>query len=212
MSLLIVVAAYLLGSIPFGFLLVLAVRKEDIRDQGSGNIGATNVLRSGAKGLGAVTFLLDAGKGYAAVALAEYWARAAGPAQGLNSVVLRNAAILAVLFAIVGHIFPVWLGWRGGKGVATSFGAFLALCPWAALSALGIFAVLVLLFRYVSLASVVASLAVPFLTLLFSRGPHTSLFVVALFLCAALVIGKHSRNIARLAQGTEFRFGKPGAA
>jgi acyl phosphate:glycerol-3-phosphate acyltransferase len=212
MSLLIVAAAYLLGSIPFGYLLVLAVRREDIRDQGSGNIGATNVLRSGAKGLGAVTFILDAGKGYAAVALAEHWARSASPAQGLNSVVLRNAAILAALFAIVGHIFPVWLGWKGGKGVATSFGAFLALSPWAALSALGIFVVIVLLTRYVSLASVAASLSVPFLTLLYSRRPHTILFVVAIFLCMALVIGKHSRNIARLLRGTEYRFGKPGAA
>jgi acyl phosphate:glycerol-3-phosphate acyltransferase len=212
MSLLILVAAYLLGSIPFGFLLVLAVRKEDIRAQGSGNIGATNVLRSGAKGLGAVTFLLDAGKGYAAVALAEHWARTAGPAQGWNSVVLTNAAILAALFAIVGHIFPVWLGWKGGKGVATSFGAFLALSPWAALSALGLFAVVVLLFRYVSLASVLASVAVPFLTLLFPPRPHTVVFILAVFLCAVLVIGKHRGNITRLVQGTEFRFGKPGAA
>jgi glycerol-3-phosphate acyltransferase PlsY len=209
MSLVIVVSAYLLGSIPFGFLLVLAVRKEDIRDKGSGNIGATNVLRSGAKGLGAATFLLDAGKGYAAVALAAHWARAAAPAHGWSGAVLENAAILAALFAIVGHIFPIWLRGKGGKGVATSFGAFLALSPWAALSALGVFAVLVVLTRYVSLASVAASLSLPFFVLLFSRAPSTGVFRVALFLCAVLVIGKHGRNIARLARGTEYRFGKP---
>jgi acyl phosphate:glycerol-3-phosphate acyltransferase len=209
MSLLIIMTAYLLGSIPFGFLLVLAVRKEDIRAQGSGNIGATNVLRSGAKGLGAATFLLDAGKGYAAVAIAAHWARAASPAQGWSGAVLRNAAILATLFAIAGHVFPIWLGWKGGKGVATAFGAFLALSPWAALSALGVFAVVVLLTRYVSLASVAASISLPFLVLLFARGPSTNVFRLALFLCMVLVVAKHGRNIVRLIRGTEYRFGKP---
>ena len=126
--------------------------------------------------------------------------------------IFRNAAILAALFAILGHIFPIWLGWKGGKGVATAFGSFLALSPWAALSALALFAVVVALTRYVSLASVLASLALPFLTLFFLRGPHTILFLVVIFTCAALVIGKHNKNIVRLAQGTEYRFGKPGEA
>jgi glycerol-3-phosphate acyltransferase PlsY len=119
--LIVVSVAYLLGSIPFGFLLVWLVRKEDIRAQGSGNIGATNVLRSGAKGLGVLTFVLDGGKGYAAVAVAEFLARSEGPALRVN------LAIVAALFVILGHMFPVWLRLKGGKGVATAFGAFLAL-------------------------------------------------------------------------------------
>jgi glycerol-3-phosphate acyltransferase PlsY len=125
-------AAYLLGSIPFGYILVRLFLKEDIRAKGSGNIGATNVIRSGGKGLGALTFLLDACKGYAAVVLASRIA--AIPA--FSSVNLQDAAALAALFAILGHIYTVWLGFKGGKGVATALGVFLALAPWAALAGL----------------------------------------------------------------------------
>jgi glycerol-3-phosphate acyltransferase PlsY len=198
-----VAGAYLLGSIPFGFLLVLWVRKEDIRQSGSGNIGATNVLRSGAKGLGALTFLLDASKGYAAVLLARYFTSNPNPAA------LRDAAIVAGFFAIVGHVFPVWLRFKGGKGVATAFGVFLAVSPWAALGALGIFAAVFALSRYVSLASIIAAVALPFLALLLGP-PHPSvLFRVLVFCCPALVIAKHRGNIWRLAKGVEYRFGKP---
>ena len=113
--------AYLLGSIPFGYLLVRLVRKEDIREVGSGNIGATNVLRSGAKGLGIATLLLDLLKGYAAVLIARHVA----PAN-------YDLAVAAAVAAVLGHVFPVWLGFRGGKGVATALGVFLALVPPAA--------------------------------------------------------------------------------
>src|ERR1700744_1664436 len=106
--LIVVCVAYLLGSIPFGFLLVLLVNKEDIRARGSGNIGATNVLRSGAKGLGALTFVLDGSKGYAAVAVANFLGRATDPAT------IHYPAIAAGLFVILGHMFPVWLRFKGG--------------------------------------------------------------------------------------------------
>src|ERR1700733_4249554 len=128
LSLIVISVAYLLGSIPFGFLLVLLVNKEDIRAKGSGNIGATNVLRSGAKGLGVLTFVLDGSKGYAAVAVADFLGRNQGPATQ------HNLAILAGLFAILGHMFPVWLRFKGGKGVGPAFWVFLALCWLAALS------------------------------------------------------------------------------
>ena len=143
--LIVVIEAYLLGSIPFGFLLVWLVRKEDIRAKGSGNIGATNVLRSGAKGLGILTFVLDGSKGYAAVAVAYFLGRAKDPAT------LQHLAIVAALFVILGHMFPVWLRFKGGKGVATAFGAFLGLCWPAALTAFVLWLIAVGLTRYVSL-------------------------------------------------------------
>jgi len=119
-TLLIAAAAYLLGSIPTGFLLVRIFRHQDIRSFGSGNIGATNVLRSGGKGLGAVTFLLDMLKGCSAV-----WLGALLGALLMPAAPTRTAQAIAALFAVLGHMFPVWLGFRGGKGVATGFGVFL---------------------------------------------------------------------------------------
>jgi glycerol-3-phosphate acyltransferase PlsY len=199
--LIVVSVAYLLGSIPFGFLLVLLVRKEDIRAKGSGNIGATNVLRSGAKGLGILTFVLDGSKGYAAVVVAEFLSRNAGPT------VIQNAALLAGLFAILGHIFPVWLRFKGGKGVAAAFGVFLALCPWAALAALGLWLATVALTRYVSLASILAAVVLPFLTLWLSPANYSYAFRVIVFACCWVVIVKHRENILRLLHGTEHRFG-----
>jgi acyl phosphate:glycerol-3-phosphate acyltransferase len=199
--LIVVTVAYLLGSIPFGFLLVLLVNKEDIRAQGSGNIGATNVLRSGAKGLGILTFLLDGSKGYAAVAVAELLARNQGPA------VQHNLAIVAGLFVILGHMFPLWLRFKGGKGVATAFGVFLALCPLAALSALGLWLAIVALTRYVSLASIVAAVVLPFLTLWLSPGRYGYASGAVVFVCCWIVIVKHWQNILRLMQGTEHGFG-----
>jgi glycerol-3-phosphate acyltransferase PlsY len=197
-------AAYLLGSIPFGYLLVRFVRQEDVRDTGSGNIGATNVIRSGGKGLGALTFLLDACKGYAAVVLASRIA--AIPA--FSSVNLQDAAALAALFAILGHIYTVWLGFKGGKGVATALGVFLALAPWAALAGLAVFIVAVVLTRYVSLGSILAAVVFPIFALLLPHQPRTPLMTAVIFAVPVIVILKHHQNIARLLQGTENRFGK----
>jgi acyl phosphate:glycerol-3-phosphate acyltransferase len=192
---------YLLGSIPFGFLLVRLVRKQDIRAQGSGNIGATNVLRSGAKGLGILTFVLDGGKGYAAVAVANFLGR------GKDAATLHHLAIAAGLFVILGHIFPVWLRFRGGKGVATAFGVFLALCPLAAVCALGLWVAVVVLTHYVSLASIFAAAVLPFLTLWLSPGRYGYASGTIVFVCCWIVIVKHRQNILRLMQGTEHGFG-----
>jgi len=177
------------------------VRKQDIRAQGSGNIGATNVMRSGARGLGVLTFLLDGGKGYAAVIVAEWLARN----QRLPTQV--GIAILAALVVVIGHMFPVWLKFRGGKGVATAFGAFIAFCWPAALSAFGLWAVIVLLSRYVSLASIVAAFTLPFLTLWLSQHRYGVVSTIAIFATCWLVIVKHKQNIVRLTQGNENRIG-----
>ena len=187
--------AYLMGSIPFGYLLVRFVRHEDIRQVGSGNIGATNVLRSGAKGLGMATLLLDLLKGYAAVMLARHIA----PAD-------YDLAVVAAVAAVLGHVFPVWLRFRGGKGVATALGVFLALVPLAALISLGVFAVIVLLTRYVSLASIIAAAVMPVagIALASVRSPTV---VCGFVFLALLIIIKHHANIRRLLAGTENRFG-----
>ncbi len=203
LSLIVISVAYLLGSIPFGFLLVLLVNKEDIRAKGSGNIGATNVLRSGAKGLGILTFLLDGSKGYAAVAVADFLGRNQGPAT------MNNLAILAGLFVILGHMFPVWLRFKGGKGVATAFGVFLALCPSGGALRLGLWLAIVALTRYVSLASILAALVLPFLTLWLSPGKYGYPSGALVFVCCWSVIVKHRQNIQRLMQGTEHGFGAP---
>lgn len=189
--------AYLMGSIPFGYLLVRFFKKEDIRTKGSGNIGATNVLRSGSKGLGALTFLLDGLKGYAAVYVIKQMTAGA-----------LDAIAIAGLFAILGHIYPVWLRFKGGKGVATAFGVFLALAPHAAGAALGIFVVLFVLSRYVSLSSIIAAAVFPFLVLWLDREKNTPLFLAVVFFTAFLIVVKHHQNIRRLLNGTEYRFGR----
>jgi glycerol-3-phosphate acyltransferase PlsY len=186
--------AYLLGSIPFGYLLVRVFRKEDIREKGSGNIGATNVARSGAKGLGLATLLLDLGKAYAAVIVAEHIA----PGN-------YDVAVAAAVAAVVGHVFPVWLGFRGGKGVASALGVFLAL-TWP--SALGIFLVFVVIFaltRYVSLASIAAAASFPLFGFHFVS-QRTPMVVFGFLFIPLLVILKHHENIRRLLRGTESRF------
>ncbi|HWT65824.1 MAG TPA: glycerol-3-phosphate 1-O-acyltransferase PlsY, partial [Terracidiphilus sp.] len=145
----IAVAAYLFGSIPSGYLLMRIFRKQDIRTIGSGNIGATNVLRSGSRGLGAATFFADMLKGCTAVwlgALVAPYLMAGSP--------VRSVEALAALFAVLGHMFPVWLRFKGGKGVATGFGVFLVAAPLAALAAITVFFVVLALSRYVSLASI----------------------------------------------------------
>jgi len=200
----IALAAYLLGSIPFGFLLVWLFRKEDIRSKGSGNIGATNVVRSGAKGLGALTFLMDACKGYVAVPVASM----IGDLPGLTAVPRGNAMAVAALCAVLGHMYTVWLGFKGGKGVATAFGVFIAIAPWAALASLGVFVVVFALSRYVSLASILGAAAFPAFALLLSHTAFGVWLTAVIFLVPAIVILKHHENIGRLVHGTEYRFGK----
>jgi acyl phosphate:glycerol-3-phosphate acyltransferase len=206
-SLLIVAISYLLGSIPVGYLLVRFIKKQDIRTVGSGNIGATNVLRSGGKGLGAATFLLDVAKGALAVALGAYLAPILLPTWPV-----RNVEALAALCAVLGHIFTVWLRFRGGKGVATGFGVFLVIAPWAALSAIGLFAVVFAISRYVSLASILGAASFPVFAWFFVHGDKPIFFVAVQIFVAGLVIVKHHANIGRLLSGTEHRFGTPKAA
>ncbi|HZQ42680.1 MAG TPA: glycerol-3-phosphate 1-O-acyltransferase PlsY [Acidobacteriaceae bacterium] len=191
--------AYLLGSIPYGYLLVRIFRKEDIRATGSGNIGATNVARSGAKGLGILTLLLDLLKAFAAVLIAKHFAPGT---PGFPS----DLAVAAGIAAILGHIFPVWLGFKGGKGVASALGVFIALAPLAALCALAVFIIVFALTRYVSLASVLAAVMMPVFCLLWMPD-RTPIFVGGVIFIALLVIAKHHANIARLMQGKESRFG-----
>ena len=192
--------AYLLGSIPFGLILVRIVRGEDVRLSGSGNIGATNVARSGGAKLGVLTLLLDALKGFAAV---EFARAMSGRHSGVDS---GLAAAIAALCAILGHVFPVWLKFRGGKGVATAVGAFAGLAPRAILVVLAIFLLVVLLFRYISLGSIVASAAFPILAYLLYRGSSSAAGLVVMFLASLLIIVKHKANIRRLLNGTESRF------
>lgn len=195
---LVAVIAYFLGSIPFGYLLLKIFRKQDVRTIGSGNIGATNVARSGAKGLGIATLVLDALKGFLAVFVAERLA--------LGSEPLRYMA-LAALFAILGHMFPIWLRFKGGKGVATGVGVFLALAPKAVLIVLVIFAAIVAVSRYVSLGSIVASALFPVFFLVMYRANTTPATILLVCGVAALIIWKHKDNIRRLASGTEHKFG-----
>ena len=204
---LIAIAAYLLGSIPVGYVLVRLFRHQDIRSVGSGNIGATNVLRSGGKGLGAATFLLDMLKGCSAVWLGGFLGALLLPATPM-----RSAQALAALCAVLGHMFPIWLRFKGGKGVATGFGVFLVAAPWAALAAISVFAIVLFLSRYVSLASILGAASFPLFAWLFNRtqssGPHPTAFFIAVQCAVAfLIIVKHHQNIRRLLAGTESRFG-----
>jgi glycerol-3-phosphate acyltransferase PlsY len=193
--------AYLLGSIPFGYLLVRIFRNEDIRERGSGNIGATNVARSGSKGLGLATLLLDLGKGFAGVMIAKYLAPG-----------MYDVAVAAAVAAVVGHVFPVWLGFRGGKGVASALGVLLALTWPSAVAVVLVFAVVFALTRYVSLASIVGSATFPLFGFHFVAA-RTPMVVFGFVFIPLLVIVKHHENIRRLLNGTESRFdSKSGAA
>jgi acyl phosphate:glycerol-3-phosphate acyltransferase len=201
-SFLIVALAYLLGSIPTGYLLVKLFRHEDIRSVGSGNIGATNVLRSGGKGLGAATFLLDVLKGAGAV-----WLGALLASVLLPSMPFRDAQAFAAVFAVLGHMFPVWLHFRGGKGVATGFGVFLVAAPLAALASIALFAIILLLTRYVSLASILGAASFPLFAWFIVHGDKPAPYIAAQVFVALLIILKHHQNIRRLLTGTENRFG-----
>jgi len=200
--LLIVVVSYLLGSIPSGYVLVRLFRHQDIRQTGSGNIGATNVLRSGGKGLAAATFFMDMLKGCLAVWLGGVLGCLLAPAAAPD-----NMRALAALVAVLGHIFPVWLGFKGGKGVATGFGVFLLAAPWAALAAISVFFVVLALSRYVSLASVLGAASFPLFAWLMGYGDRLPFFIAVQIAVAMLLIVKHHQNIRRLLAGTESKLG-----
>ena len=190
-------ASYLLGSIPFGLLLGKLLGGKDVRNVGSGNIGATNVARAAGPGAGILTLLLDTVKGALPVWLAGHLTNETG-----------SWMMLAGLAAMAGHCFPVWLGFRGGKGVATATGVFFVLCPLATSGAIVLWILVVAFWGYVSLASIAAAAAMPLLVYLFWAPHHAPPYAVSFgtLLAAVLIIWKHEANIRRLLAGEEPRF------
>ena len=194
------VVAYLLGSIPFGYLLV------KIFCAGARNIGATNVARSGAKGLGIATLLLDATKGLLAVWLASALAQSSYNTCGSAPCLpVKELMSIAALFAVLGHVFTVWLKFRGGKGVATALGTFVVLYPRAVLVCLAVFVVIVAISRYISLGSIVSAAAFPLIIYMMESRDWLTLLMISAI--ALLVIGKHHQNIGRILAGNENRLG-----
>nr|WP_234902873.1 glycerol-3-phosphate 1-O-acyltransferase PlsY [Ensifer adhaerens] len=183
---------YLLGSIPFGLILTRMAGLGDVRKIGSGNIGATNVLRTGNKKLAAATLLLDALKGTAAAAIASLWGIEAGIAAGLA--------------AFLGHLYPVWLGFKGGKGVATYIGVLLGLVPWMVLVFAAIWLAMAKISRYSSLSALVATAVIPVVLYLTGHEKVALLFAVMTLITWV----KHRANIKRLLAGTESRIGDKG--
>ncbi len=199
----IAICSYLLGSIPFGYILVRVFQGIDVRSIGSGNIGATNVARTGGKGLAIATLVLDIIKGWLPVflVLTVPGIHASGPAQ------LHTLATFAALVAVLGHMFPVWLGFKGGKGVATGLGAFLAIAPKAALIAVALFLAIVVFTRYVSLGSILGAATFPAALWWLERKEFPAPALAMCVAVALLVILRHHQNIGRLLAGTENRFG-----
>jgi glycerol-3-phosphate acyltransferase PlsY len=207
-----ILIAYLLGSIPFGYLIVRATKGADIRETGSGGTGATNVSRRAGKVAGILTLILDAMKGAAAVLFARIILGSAlsGPSDAGVGLASEWWIAAAAVLVIVGHMFPIWLGFRGGKGVATGVGVFLMLAPLALAGAGAIFLAIVVSTRYVSLASITAASTIPLFVWL-QHGlvsPVNALWptMSAAILIASLIIFAHRANIQRLLQGTESRF------
>jgi len=190
MLLLVALAAYLLGSVPFGVVITRALGLGDLRAIGSGNIGATNVLRTGNRGAALATLLLDAGKGGIAVLIAR-------------ALLAEDAAQVAALASFLGHLFPVWLGFRGGKGVATFLGTLLALAWPAGLLACATWAVVAAIWRISSLSALLAAASVPLWLIVLGRPDALALALILV----ALVWQRHGANIARLRAGTEPRIG-----
>ena len=205
-SLLALPVAYLIGSIPFGYLIVKLTSGGDIRETGSGGTGATNVSRRAGKLAGIVTLLLDALKGAVAVFVAAKLSDRFEPNWALADWVIAGSAVAA----IVGHIFPLWLRFRGGKGVATAVGVFLVLAPFALLGAGVVFVAVVALTRYVSLASLSAAVSIPVFLwvwkLLVRPEVEIKPSLTAALVVALLIIFAHRGNIARLMKGTEPKF------
>ena len=192
-ALLFLAIGYALGAIPSGYLAGRWLKGIDLRDCGSGSTGATNVLRNVGKGPALLVFLVDVGKGALAVLLAK--------SVGLNDWV----QVLAGLAALAGHIWPVWLGWKGGKAVATGLGMFLGLAWPVGLASFGLFMATISLSRIVSLASVVAAIGLPVLMLV---AGNSSAYVVVSLVASSMVIWRHRSNIQRLMAGTEPRIGQ----
>ena len=192
-SLLLLAIGYLLGAIPSGYIAGRWLKGIDLRECGSGSTGATNVLRNVGKGTALVVFLIDVGKGALAVLLAK--------SVGLNDWL----QVLTGLAALAGHIWPVWLGWKGGKAVATGLGIFLGLAWPVGLACFGLFMAVISIFRIVSLSSVVAAIGLPLLMLL-SGG--SSAYVVVSLVASLMVLWRHRSNIERLLAGTEPKIGQ----
>ncbi|MEQ9054461.1 MAG: glycerol-3-phosphate 1-O-acyltransferase PlsY [Roseovarius confluentis] len=190
---LVAVVAYLMGSIPFGLVITRLFGLGDVRKIGSGNIGATNVLRTGSKPAALATLLLDAGKGLVAVLLAKAW-------------IGNDAAQIAALFAFLGHLFPVWLGFRGGKGVATFLGSVLGLAPIVGLIALGAWAFTFFVYRISSLSALVSAVLTTIVAYMIGFQDIAAVMVIM----AVLLVWKHQDNIRRLIDGTEPMSGRSG--
>ncbi|THF59826.1 glycerol-3-phosphate 1-O-acyltransferase PlsY [Ollibium composti] len=189
---LVLIVGYLCGSVPFGLLLTRAAGLGDVRSIGSGNIGATNVLRTGNKGLAAATLVLDALKGTLPAAVALRYGPEAGAIAGFG--------------AFIGHLFPVWLGFKGGKGVATYLGVLIGLAWKIALVFAVVWLIMAAIFRYSSLAALAACVIVPVALYLTGQGT----FAIAFLVMSALVFWRHRANIERLMAGTEGRIGAKG--
>lgn len=198
MNLLILFFGYLFGSFPSGYLAGRIAKGIDIRSLGSGSTGATNVLRHIGKRAAITVFLLDVFKGVLSILLAKY-------------LLLNDSWQVAIgLSTLIGHIWPVWLNWKGGKAVATGLGIFLGLSWQVGLATLGVFIIMITLFRIVSLASVSASLALPLIMFLSFSSSNISLpFLIVSLLAMILVIWRHRENIVRLIKGKEPRIGQP---
>jgi glycerol-3-phosphate acyltransferase PlsY len=190
LGILIPLQGYLLGSIPFGFLIVKLTQGTDVRKVGSGNIGATNVYRK-SRWAGILTLLLDGGKGYLAVLIAAWLGGD------------RQWQSIAAVSAIIGHIFTIFLGFKGGKGVATGCGAYLAVSPSAVLTTLAVFVLTVSLSRYISMASILATAAFPLWAYLYREPAGVILWAI---IGSALIVAKHHQNIRRLFSGSESKF------
>ena len=198
LNLLILFLGYLFGSFPSGYLAGKIAKGIDIRSLGSGSTGATNVLRHIGKRAAITVFLLDVFKGVISILLAKYF-------------LLNDSWQVAIgLSTLIGHIWPVWLNWRGGKAVATGLGIFLGLSWQVGLATLGVFILMITLFRIVSLASLSAALALPFIMFISFKTSSISLpFLVISLLAMTLVIWRHRENILRLMKGKEPKIGKP---
>jgi acyl phosphate:glycerol-3-phosphate acyltransferase len=206
--LILIAAAYLIGSIPFSWLVARRAARLDIRKTGSGNVGATNVLRSVGKRAGILALLLDGSKGWVVVYLARLWVESEGWPFGTDGATIADSPSfwfgLAALVAVIGHMFPLWLRFQGGKGVATAAGAYLGIDPTALLLTVAAFVLVVSITRYVSVGSIVAAAVFPLFVRFLTGG--TTWEIVFTVLIGILVIVKHHNNMTRILRGEERKF------